>query len=118
MVRIDDKLLEEVGLDRLPADLRKLMLQHIYNTLETRVGFTLAGQMTDAQLNAFERIIDAGEESKGLTWLQENLPRYKDIVKSEFEELKLDIRNSATDILRSEGIEPGSPADRGRLDCG
>jgi hypothetical protein len=109
MIRLDDKLLEEVGLGRLPGDLRKPMLQHIYDTLETRVGLTLAGRMTDSQLEDFERISNAEDESKGLAWLQENMPEYKEVVGDEFEKLKVDIRSSATEILRSEGIEPGSP---------
>lgn len=109
MIRLDDKLLEEVGLGRLPGDLRKPMLKHIYNILEERVGLVLAGQMTDSQLDDFERIIDPGDESKGLGWLQKNMPQYKEVVADEFEKLKVDIRDSATEILRSEGIEPGSP---------
>lgn len=109
MISIDDKLLEEVGLSRLPQGLRKLMFQHIYDTMETRVGATLAGQMTDSQLDDFERIIDAGDESQRLPWLQKNLPQYKDVVASEFEKLKIEIQGCAADILLSEGIEPGSP---------
>ena len=60
MLRLDNNLLEELGLGALPEDQKRQMLQHIYETLELRVGTHLANQMTDKQLEEFEKFIDAG----------------------------------------------------------
>lgn len=110
MIRLDDAFLVEVGLERLPDKLRELMLQHVYDTLEIRVGTALADQMSEAQLDEFENIIDADDEGAALTWLEANLPDYKAVVNQKLEELKAEIRGTAADILKNEGIESGPPA--------
>ena len=46
------------------------MLAHIYETLEMRVGMRLAEQMTNEQLDEFERFIDANDEAGALKWLE------------------------------------------------
>ena len=58
MIRIDDSLLEEIGLMALPEEERRQLLKHIYETLEMRVGMRLAERMNDQQLDEFERFID------------------------------------------------------------
>ena len=58
MIRIDDSLLEEIGLIGLPEHERREMLKHIYSTLEMRVGMRLAERMNDQQLDEFEKFID------------------------------------------------------------
>ena len=67
MLKLDNSLLEELGLGTLPEEQKKAMLQHIYETLELRVGTQLANQMTDAQLEEFERFIDAGGDQNQVT---------------------------------------------------
>lgn len=58
MIRIDDSLLEELGLATLPKEERDKLLRQIYETLEMRVGMRLAERMSDAQLDEFERFIN------------------------------------------------------------
>lgn len=58
MIRIDDSLLEELGLMSLPKEERDALLRQIYETLEMRVGMKLAERMSDQQLDEFERFID------------------------------------------------------------
>ena len=106
MIHLDDYFLAEVGLGRLPGNLKKLMLQHIYDTLETRVGAAIVTQMNDAQLDDFEKLIDINDEDNALAWLEANLPNYKDVVNGKLEELKVEISGIAANILRNEGIEP------------
>lgn len=58
MFKLDDNLLHEVGLGTLPPHEKNRMLNHIYETLEMRVGMKLAEQMSNEQLDEFERFID------------------------------------------------------------
>ncbi len=58
MIRIDDSLLEELGLLSLPKQERDQLLRQIYETLEMRVGMRLAERMSDSQLDEFERFIN------------------------------------------------------------
>lgn len=99
MIKLDDDLLQELGLAGLPAEEKKKLLAHIYETLEMRVGMKLAEQMTDAQLTEFEQFIDRNDEGGALKWLETNFPNYKDVVASEFERLKGEIRQVAPQIL-------------------
>lgn len=58
MIRIDDSLLQDLGLMSLPKPERDALLRQIYETLEMRVGMKLAERMSDQQLDEFERFID------------------------------------------------------------
>lgn len=99
MIKLDDDLLAELGLNALPPEEKKKMLAHIYETLEMRVGMKLAEQMSDAQLTEFEQFIDSNDESGALRWLEANFPNYKDVVASEFETLKAEVKQSAPQIV-------------------
>ena len=99
MFKIDDDFLASVGLAALPADDKRKMLAHIYETLELRVGMKLAHGMSDEQLNEFERLMDANDEAGALKWLETNVPNYKDVVASELAALKAEITEQAPSIL-------------------
>lgn len=99
MLSIDDNLLQDLGLASLSADDKNEMLAQIYETLEMRVGMTLARQMTDEQLKQFEGFVDRNDEEGALKWLETNFPTYKDVVHSELEKLKGEIKQNASQIL-------------------
>jgi hypothetical protein len=104
MLKLDNSLLEELGLGGMPEDQKKAMLQHIYETLELRVGTQLANQMSDKQLEEFERFIEAGgdqNQAQALQWLETNLPNYKQVVNEVFEALKTEIAGLAPQIMAS-----------------
>lgn len=116
MIKLDDNLLTELGLQSLPAEEKRALLKQIYETLEMRVGTTLARQMTDAQLDEFESFINNNDEAGALHWLETNFPNYKDVVSQEFEMLKGEIRQAAPQIVanatanQQQMIAPTTPA--------
>jgi hypothetical protein len=106
--KLDDQLLEELGLAALPSHEKQAILRQILETLEMRVGTTLASRMSDAQLDEFERLMPAEgddqtvvqqKEQQALRWLETNFPNYKQVVNDELEKLKVEIRQSAPQIL-------------------
>jgi len=101
MFRLDEELLKELGLSELPPQEKTKMFNHIYETLEMRVGTKLANQMTDEQLTEFESFIDKNDEAGALKWLETNFPDYKQVVASELDSLKAEIKAVATQILAS-----------------
>ncbi len=112
MLKLDNNLLEELGLGSLPEDQKKAMLQHIYDTLELRVGTQLANQMTDQQLQEFEQFIDAGgdaSQAQALQWLEANLPNYKQVVNDVFEDLKGEIKQMSAQIVSAAAQQPATP---------
>lgn len=111
MLKLDNNLLNELGLGGLPEDQKRSMLQHIYDTLELRVGTNLANQMTDRQLEEFEKFIDDGgdaNQAQALQWLEANLPNYKQVVNDVFEALKAEIRQMAPQIMAA-SVPLGAP---------
>jgi predicted RNA-binding Zn ribbon-like protein len=105
MFKLDDNLLQELGLGSLPADEKNQMLGQIYETLEMRVGMKLAEQMSNEQLDEFEAFINANDEAGALKWLETNFPDYKKVVADELENLKKEIKTQAPQIVAASQAE-------------
>lgn len=99
MLKIDNNLLQEIGLAGLPDSEKASLLKHIYETLEMRVGVRLAEQMTNEQLDEFERYFEAKDDAGAFAWLESNFPNYKDIVQEEFDKLRQEVAAAAPQIL-------------------
>lgn len=110
MLRLDNNLLIELGLGSLPEEEKKKMLAHIYETLEMRVGIKLAEKMTEAQLDEFEALANQQDEAAALKWLETNFPNYKEVVASEMDNLKNEIRQVAGQIVSSQQATSQEPA--------
>lgn len=76
MFQLDDKFLQDLGLDQLPEEQKQAFLAHILETLEERVGVKLSSGMSDAQLMEFEGIIDR-KPGAVETWLAAHAPNYQ-----------------------------------------
>ncbi|SOD73505.1 hypothetical protein SAMN05892883_2799 [Jatrophihabitans sp. GAS493] len=119
-IRIDNELLAELGLASLRDETKPGFVKFIYETLELRVGKTLADQMTDEQLDEFELLIDGedGIESNrddALAWLQKNFPFYPQVVQQSFTELKAEIAEGAPAIL-AEDRRTAPKSNRNEMD--
>ena len=101
MLKIDNALLDEIGLSGLPAEEKNKMLRHIYETLEMRVGMTLAAQMSEEQLDEFEDLAKERNDAKALQWLESNFPEYKKVVEAELNNLKQEIAKDADAIVQA-----------------
>lgn len=75
MFQLDDKFLQDVGLDTLPGDQKKAFLQHIYDELELRVGTKLSEGLSQQQMAEFEAFVDRNE-SRVRAWFEKNMPDY------------------------------------------
>ncbi|HVX23850.1 MAG TPA: DUF5663 domain-containing protein [Candidatus Saccharimonadales bacterium] len=110
MLKIDNSLLVEIGLGNLPDAEKNSLLKHIYETLEMRVGMRLADQMTNEQLDEFEKYFEAKDDAGAFHWLETNFPNYKDIVQQEFDKLKAEVQQAAPQILAaSQGAGAAGP---------
>lgn len=106
MFKLDNSLLEELGLGSLPTEEKNRMLSHIYETLEMRVGMKLAEKMSNEQLDEFEAFIDRNDEAGALKWLETNFPNYKDVVAQELNALKEEIKANAPQIVAASQQPP------------
>src|ERR1044072_7546042 len=103
MIKLDENLLKELGLDQLPKEEKGGFLKHIYETLEMRGGTRLAEKMTEAQMTEFEQFIQSNDEQGAFHWLETNFPNYKEVVAEEFEKLKVEIKAVAPEIVAASG---------------
>jgi hypothetical protein len=77
MFRLDDRFLNDAGLAALHEADRKGLLQHLYETLEFRVGSQLSNGLSDAQLEEFEQIIDRDVDVI-VAWVERHVPDFLD----------------------------------------
>jgi uncharacterized protein DUF5663 len=76
MFQIDDKFLQDLGLDQLPEDQKQAFKEHIYSQLELRVGTRLSDGLSDAQLAEFESFVDR-DAAKVQAWISQHVPDYQ-----------------------------------------
>lgn len=75
MFQLDDKFLQDLGLDQLPDEQKQAFLEHVYNQLELRVGTRLSEGLSDDQLAEFESFVDR-DDAKVKAWISANTPNY------------------------------------------
>ncbi len=75
MFQLDDKFLQDLGLDQLPDDQKQAFKEHIYSQLELQVGTRLSEGLTDQQLAEFESFIDR-DAAKVQAWVAVHSPNY------------------------------------------
>lgn len=115
-LKLDNALIDELGLGSLPEQEKQLLLRQIYEKLEMNVGVRLADQMSNEQLDEFEKFVDANDDKGAFQWLETNFPNYKDVVNEEFEKLKAEIKQYAPQMLAiaqrnaAVGPAPAGPA--------
>ena len=103
MIKIDQGLLQKLGLGALPEPVANDLLRHIYETLEMRVGVELADAMTEAQLDEFEQFFKAKDDAGAFKWLKTNFPDYEGVVTRQFGGLTREVAANAEAILASAG---------------
>lgn len=104
MFQLDESFLVGLGLGSMPAEEKEAFLSYLYEELELRVGTELSKNLTDEQLEEFEKIIDSGDEGASLEWLESHCPNYKEVVAAELEKLKQEIIASKDQLLNADAV--------------
>jgi len=98
MFQLDDSFLASLGLGAMPKDEKDAFLNYIYDELELRVGMELSKDLSDEQLEQFEKLA-ASDEDAALQWLEAHCPNYKTVVQQELDKLKEEIIASRDRLL-------------------
>lgn len=96
MFQLDDKFLQDLGLDQLPEDQKQAFKEHIYSELELRVGVRLSNGLSDEQLSEFESFVDRNDE-KVRAWVAANSPDYAN--DPAYQQLKANAPQGAEDTV-------------------
>lgn len=76
MFQLDEKFLDDLGLNDLPAEQKQAFLEHVYSQLELRVGTRLSEGLSDEQLAEFESFIDR-DMDKVRAWVSQHAADYQ-----------------------------------------
>ncbi len=86
-VQLNQQFLHDVGITGLNEEEEQQTLESLGRTLEMRVGMALASQLSDDELKKAPKDIDE-------SWLDEHIPNYKDIAKTEMDAMKDELTRS------------------------
>ena len=88
-MELDEKFLQEMGLQAMPEEQKQQFLDYVQEELEVRIGDRISKGLTEVQLNEFDMITDPIES---IRWLEKNRPDFREIVNRTIEEMKEEIR--------------------------
>ena len=63
MFQFEESFLEQVGLSNMPQEQKDNFLQYAQDQLEVRIGEKMSEDLSEAQLDEFEKIIDNDQET-------------------------------------------------------
>lgn len=69
MFKLDDEFLNEIGKGDMPQEEKAALLEHLESELEERVGARISENLSENQIEEFEKIID-GDENTVNTFLE------------------------------------------------
>lgn len=97
MIRVDEDFMTEVGLADMPAAEKQAFMEHAEEELEVRVGQKISAELSDEQIDEFSHIGNDNEAT--LSWLEQNLPNFRDIVRQVFLTFKQELVAERQNIL-------------------
>jgi len=97
MIRVDENFMTEIGLAEMPAAEKQAFMDHAEEELEVRVGQAVSAGLSDAKIDEFSRISD--DQTATLSWLEQNVPNFREIVMQVFEAFKQELRTERQTIL-------------------
>jgi hypothetical protein len=101
MIKLDISILDEMGFSDISEADKKQLYGTFVEKLELNVGTILSQQMDDQQLADFMKLVDSGDQEAAKQWLEENMPKYKEVVSEELEKLKKELTDNAQAIKES-----------------
>ena len=93
MFELTKEFVEGLGVQEMPEAEMKAFLAHLQEEMEVRVGERISAEMSEAQVDEFEKLIDENaDDQTTMAWLDQNCPQYKEIVQNVIAELKEEIK--------------------------
>lgn len=94
---ITRELLDQYGIEVGEHD-EALLLNHLNETLEERVGAEVTEELEDAQLMEYLHLEENGSEEEVQVWLQQNVPELREIAQDEIDILLGELAENAEGI--------------------
>lgn len=106
VAQLNDNFLEQLGLGALTPEAKESLLDYMREELQLRVGLALAENLSEQQINEFERLMAQGanQQTAG-EWLSQNCPNYQEVVKNETELIRAELAQNRESILSGAPFE-------------
>ncbi|HET6746487.1 MAG TPA: DUF5663 domain-containing protein [Candidatus Saccharimonadales bacterium] len=110
-IQIDDNFMSDLGLANASDDQKQALMTQILQTLEMRVGTRLAEELSDEQIDEFERLAPAEDDAPEVVeqkqtqmteWLKANHPNHEAVIAEELDTLKGELATSLRDVFDTE----------------
>ena len=112
MININRQFLVELGLGHLDDRQQDILARRIYEVLQLRVGHVFANSMTNAQLDAFQEVMEEDPEA-AQDYLSRTVPHYGPVVRRELES----IADAIVKSVRQGTVQVGGPEDHKQADA-
>lgn len=103
--------MSDLGLANASDDQKQALMTQILQTLEMRVGTRLAEELSDEQIDEFERLAPAEDDAPEVVeqkqtqmteWLKANHPNHEAVIAEELDTLKGELATSLRDVFDTE----------------
>ena len=101
-LQLDDSFLNDLGLGDATDEQKQALVLRMLETLELRVGARLSEDLSDEQIEEFEKITQPGDPAaseNALEWVKANHPRYQEVVNEELAILKQEMTTSLNSVM-------------------
>lgn len=95
-MRVDEQFMEEVGLGAMPLDEKQAFMQHAEEELEVRVGQAVGADLTDEQMDEFDKMTDLKQAAE---WLNAHVPNFRQITEEVYQKFKQELVAERNSIL-------------------
>lgn len=84
-ISLNHQFLVGIGLGHLEREQQKIVLDKLYKVLQLRVGQAMHSSLTKTEQATFDRLLKEDNEETAQTFLQQVVPDYSYVVRSELE---------------------------------
>lgn len=97
MTYTKEQLIQELGLDGMPAQQQEMLLNTVYSNLNLRVIGLISDKLDDNQLTELNKLIEKNDDT-AVQWIESNVPDYVSIIENEAKTLIEDLKSKIDKI--------------------
>lgn len=86
--QIDDQFLQSMGLTALNVEQKQKVIEDVLHTLNLKVAQRVADNLSESQMDEFERLSENSSQEEISKWLSNNVPNHMQIIEEEAQGLR------------------------------
>jgi|GEM_PF-5394741 len=90
----EEYILNELGLQNQPENVKQAVVAIVYDTFNKRVIMALSDKLTDEQLKTFGGMVGKASDDEIVEWIDSNIPDSKEVIASEMKTMLEEMKNT------------------------